>query len=81
MEAKLQLEAKAMEAELLLRLADLSAKEENLMLNEEQSGLSGRQSESHRSNISLKIYAKQLPSAYRMQPLNLTLLMQTMLDA
>jgi len=47
-----------------LRLADLDGKEENLMLDEELSGISGRQSESHRSNV----YAKQLPSASRMQP-------------
>ena len=67
-EAKLQQEVKAMEAKLQLRLADLDAKEENLMLDDEHPETSGRKSESHRSNVSLKIYAKQLPSASRMPP-------------
>ena len=66
-EAKLQQEA--MEAKLQLRLADLDAKEENLMLDDEQSETSGRKSESHHSNISLKKYAKQLPSASKTQPM------------
>jgi len=59
MEAKLQMQ---------LRLAELDAKEENLMLDDEQSEISGRKSESHHSNISLKKYAKQLPSASKTQP-------------
>jgi len=67
-EAKLQQEAMEAKPKLQLRLADLDAEEENLMPDEEQSRISGRQSESHRSNVSLKIYAEQLPSASRMQP-------------
>jgi len=56
-----------LEANLQLQLAELDAKEENLMLDDEHSEISGRKDESHHSNISLKKYAKQLPSASKTQ--------------
>jgi len=39
-----------------------------LKLDDEQSEISGRKSEPHYSNISLKKYTKQLPSASKTQP-------------
>jgi len=57
-----------MEANLQPRLAELDAKEENFVLDDEQSDTSKRKSESHRFNNSLKKYAKQLPNVSEKQP-------------
>ena len=56
-----------MEAKLQLRLAELDAKE-NMMLDDEQTEIAGRESKSYCSKISLKKYAKQLPDASGIQP-------------
>jgi len=63
-----ELEVMAKEAKLQLGLAELDAKEENLILDEEQSQIYGRKRESHRSNTSIKKYAKPLPNVSQTLP-------------
>jgi len=66
--ARRELEVMAIEAKLQLRLAELDAKEENLILDEEQSQISGRKRDSHRSNTSIKKCAKPLPNVSQTLP-------------